>query len=95
MTVLKNLTHLNLTWTELTDAGLKELATMESLTSLSMSGIRKPTGNGLKKLTDAGVKELAALKNLTHLGLLGAEVTDDGIEKLRAALPKCEVVSGK
>jgi internalin A len=43
-------------------------------------------------VTDAGVKELAPLKQLTNLFLFGTSVTDDGVQELQKALPKCEVV---
>ena len=49
MTVLANLSTLNLDFTEVTDAGLKELTALKSLTEL---GVRDT------KVSDAGAKEL-------------------------------------
>ena len=46
---LKTLTTLNLACTQVTDAGLKELATLKNLTTLELA---------LTKVTDAGLKEL-------------------------------------
>ena len=70
--------------TGVTDAGLKELATLKNLTTLDLSN----TG-----VTDAGLKELAPLKNLTTLNLGGfTRVTDEGIKELQKALPKCKIV---
>jgi internalin A len=46
--------------TEITDAGLKELAGLKNLQWLDLSST---------KITDAGLKELAALKNLQTLDL--------------------------
>jgi hypothetical protein len=50
-----------------------------------------PFGLDLSKteLMDAGLKELANLKNLTSLSLCETKVTDDAVEKLQKALPKC------
>jgi internalin A len=88
---------LNLTLTQVGNAGLKELAVLKNLTTLKLSNTAV-TSAGLKELaalknltdldlrntevTDAGVKELAALKNLTHLDLRNTEVTDAGVKEL-------------
>lgn len=40
-------------------------------------------------LTDTGLKELTGLKHLTSLALCETKVTDDAVEALRKALPKC------
>jgi hypothetical protein len=64
---------LDLSGTDLTDAGLKELA---GLKSLQMLGI------GLTRVTDGGLKELAGLKNLQTLGLGATAVTDTGLKEL-------------
>jgi len=92
--------------TQVTDAGLKELATLTNLTTLYLGGT-DVTDAGLKelaalknlttldlfntKVTDAGLKELAALKNLTSLYLGGTQVTDAGVKELQQALPKCQI----
>jgi internalin A len=78
----EDVTTLNLTGTEVTDAGLKELALLKNLTTLELGG---PT------VTDTGLKELAALKNLTTLKLVFTEVTDTGVKELQKALPKCKI----
>jgi internalin A len=73
----------NLNFSKVTDAGLKELAPFKNLTTLSL---------GLAtKVTDAGLKELAQFKNLTKLALGGTKVTDAGVKELQTALPKCEI----
>ena len=54
----------------MTDAGLKELAPLQSLTALDLS---------FTDLTDAGLKELAALPNLTALRLINTGVTGAGL----------------
>ncbi|MSQ93286.1 MAG: hypothetical protein EXR98_01880 [Gemmataceae bacterium] len=69
--------------TEVTDAGLKELASLKSLHTLDLSGM---------EVTDAGLKELAGLKSLHTLDLSGMEVTDAGVAELRKALPDCKII---
>jgi hypothetical protein len=65
---------------EVTDAGLKEIASIKSLRSLGISN-RFNTG---PSITDAGLKELAPVKNLTLLDLDNIEVTDAGLKELTA-----------
>ena len=50
-----------------------------------------PFGLDLAKtdVADAGLKELAKVKNLSSLCLCETKVTDDAVEALRKALPKC------
>jgi Leucine-rich repeat (LRR) protein len=59
--------------THVTDAGLKELAGLKGLKTLSLRGTH---------VTDAGLKELAGLKNLQWLNLSGTHVTDAGLKEL-------------
>jgi RNA polymerase sigma factor (sigma-70 family) len=56
-----------------TDAGLKELARFKQLQMLDIS---------LNKITDAGLKNLGALKRLRTLYLTNTEVTDKGLKEL-------------
>src|SRR5438876_967448 len=83
--------------TQLTDAGLKELAVLKELETL---GLRDTpvTGAGLKhlaelsglkeldldttKVTDVGLKELPVLKGMQTLYLGGTQVTDTGMREL-------------
>ena len=53
-----------------------------------------PFGLFLSKteIMDAGLKELAKLKSLTSLCLCETKVTDDAVEELRKALPKCFIL---
>ena len=60
-------------WDDVTDARLKELAGLKSLTILNLGGT---------KVTDAGLKELTEIKSLTGLGLRFTAVTDTGMKQL-------------
>ena len=86
--------------TQVTDAGLKELAGLKNLQFLGLDNT-KVTDAGLKELagfqnlewldlratqvTDAGLKELAGLKKLHNLQLVGSRVTEAGLRE-RAGL---------
>ena len=74
--------QVKLTYTQVTDAGLKELAPLKNLKTLYL---------GYSQITDAGLLELAALQNLTALEVSGRGVTDEGIQKLQKLLPKCRI----
>ena len=102
----KPVISLDLYNTQVTDAGLKELAGLKNLTDLVLV-CKQETDAGLKELAglqnltylelysesvmDAGLKEFAALKNLTSLYLYNTKVTDAGMKELRKALPKCMI----
>jgi internalin A len=82
----KPVVKVNLADTNVTDAGLKELAPLKNLTILYLNET---------KVTDAGLKELAPLKNLTWLNLRDTQVTDTGLKELQQALPKCKILASK
>ena len=99
-------TNMNLSSTEFSDAGLKELSKAENLTGLYVSRTRV-TNAGIKELaafkhlhtlnafdtqiSDAGLKELAAMKQLKRLYLGNTKITDAGIREL-AALPQLNTI---
>jgi internalin A len=66
---------LDLGFTPVTDAGLKELAGLKNLQTLDLFRTA---------VTDAGLKELAVLKDLQTLELSGTDVTDLGLKELAA-----------
>ena len=77
-------TGVSLSFTRVTDAGLKELSVLKNLTRLDLD----ETG-----VTDAGLRELVIHKNLTLLDLRqNRTVTDAGVAELRKALPKCLIL---
>jgi len=78
MSELKQLRELDLSHSQVTDAGLKELASLQQLHTLRLRETN---------LTDAGLKHLAVLKQLKHLDVTGTQVTDRGFAELQKALP--------
>jgi hypothetical protein len=55
-----------------------------SLDSLSLA---------VTKVGDDRIPIVVTLKKLTHLNIKGSKITRAGFEKLKAALPKCQIVS--
>src|ERR1700722_7637913 len=74
LATLKKLRTLDLSHTEVTDAGLKELSPLKQLRTLKLSG----------SITDTGLKALAALPQLQTLDLHSTDVTDAGLKHLAA-----------
>jgi CheY-like chemotaxis protein len=68
---------LNLSMTEVTDAGLEALRDLNHLESLTLSFL---------KITDLGLGHLATLSSLTHLDLSVSAITGAGLESLRSLL---------
>jgi len=80
---LVNLEQLNLDKTQVTDAGLVHLRPLVRLKFIHL---------GHAKITDAGLENLTGMANLEKLVATYTDVTQGGVAKLRAALPKLEVV---
>lgn len=80
---LTNLTSLNLGKTNVTDAGLKHLAGMSKLNGLTLSNCR---------ITDAGVETLKRLSSLGYLDLRWTGVSQEAMEALEKAVPKCRIM---
>jgi hypothetical protein len=68
----------------LTDAGVKKLVSLTNLEFLHL---------GKTKITDEALTALAGLKKLKQLEVTHCDVTEQGIQKLKAALPEIEVKS--
>lgn len=79
---LEEVLSFDLSGTQVTGAGLRELAGLKSLNVLRLAETR---------VTDAGLKEVAALSELQWLVLARTDVTDDGLKHL-AGLQKLRIL---
>ena len=81
-----DITRLNLDMsTRITRAGVAHLAKISALEWLSLHGI--------DSIRDEDLPIFAGMANLKYLQLpLRAEISDDALEQLRAALPNCQVL---
>lgn len=79
---LEKVTALDLTGTQITDEGLKEVVKLQKLEALWLSNT---------KITDENLKELAKLQKLQELFLDGTKVTAAGVAELKKAMPNCEI----
>jgi len=105
---LEKVKRFGLSRSQITDAGLKEVAKLRQLQHLVLWQTQT-TDAGLKevaelenltelhiaytKVTDVGLKELAKLKKLTKLNLRSTKVTKAGVAELQKVFPKCDIVS--
>ncbi|MCE9532925.1 MAG: hypothetical protein K8T89_17645 [Planctomycetes bacterium] len=105
---LKDLTYLDLFRAGVTDSGVKELKEFKNLRFLDLSGNSAISGAGAKQLRDlakleilnisesgigdAGLMELTGLKKLKTLHALKTQVTSEGIDEFKKALPECNVL---
>ncbi len=73
---------LDLSGTQVSDAGLKEIAGLANLIHLDLSiGV---TSKQMRGVTDEGLKQLAGMKQLVSLDLSRTKVTDAGLKELHA-----------
>lgn len=77
------LTRLDLRKTKVTDKGVEALSGLKNLTYLNLYGT---------EVTDASLVALASMKSLTNLYLWETKVTEAGVARLKASLPKLDVV---
>ena len=66
----------------ITDADLEILRDFPGLQKLDLTG---------RPITDAAVPSISELANLRVLKMGGTRLTDDGVSRLRAALPSCVI----
>jgi Leucine-rich repeat (LRR) protein len=105
---LVTLKELDLTDTAITDAGLAELTSLTQLEELDLSftSIGDEGISHIKHLpqltrlrlqrtwvTDKAIDDLAAMQSLEFLDIYGSDISTEGAERLREALPDCEVFS--
>ena len=81
---LGKVTVVNLSRTQITDAGLKEVAKLQNLRDLVLIDTQ---------ITDAGLKDIAKLQQLRRLRLSNTKITKAGVAELQKALPKCKIRS--
>ena len=77
------LARLDLRKTKVTDKALEQLTAAKNLVYLNLFGT---------EITDAGLVSLAKIKTLRNVYLSDTKVTEAGVAKLKAALPKAEIV---
>lgn len=81
---LKNLRTLDLHKSQyFTDKGIAALKALPSLTKLELSYTR---------VTDGAIESLTELKGLKTIHLTGTRISADGLARLKAALPNCQVL---
>ena len=105
--IAPNVVEVDLSRTQVTDAGLQHIGKLGRLTHLNLNRT-EVTDSGIKhlaglrslewlnlygtKVTDACLPDLAKHKKLTALYIWNTAITDAGADKLRKALPKTKIV---
>jgi Leucine-rich repeat (LRR) protein len=79
---LKNLRNLSLENTGVTDAGLPQLSKLQTLQILSLVHTQ---------VTDGGLPNFTGMMNLRKLYLDGTWATETSTQRLRVALPDCDI----
>jgi hypothetical protein len=80
---IPTLTILNISGTDISDKGIKKISQLPELNWLLIQGT---------KVTDAGLDELSSLKKLGRLSISkDMNITSEGIQKLKKAIPKLQV----
>ena len=103
---LASIDELHLGFTKITDDSLQKLSRARTLRLLSVGGT-KVTDAGVKMVsehkglirlelgdtvvTDACIDDIAKLTELESLSLAGTKITEDGMKKLRRALPNAQI----
>ena len=80
---LTRLKSLELVNCDLSDKGFAELARSKTVARILLP---------CPSITDASVEHLASMKQLTTLDISGTRITEAGFNKLKAALPDCEIL---
>jgi CubicO group peptidase (beta-lactamase class C family)/predicted esterase len=80
---MQQLEYLGVRANVITDEGVKHIAKLTNLERLHL---------GETKISDAAIPYIAKLTRLKKLYIHDTAITSAGIEQLRAALPKCEIV---
>jgi len=83
---LKRLRVLKLSYSEITDDGLRTLAALDQVEKLSLTGS--------SHVDDRAMSELAKWKSLKYLDVQGTKVTPQGVATLEKAKPGIVILSG-
>jgi hypothetical protein len=102
-----SLKRLHIDRTAITDAGLKDIAKLKLLTSLSLDSNPKITDKGIHELTaltelqnlqvagtpitDKSVPSFAKMKKLKSLFIVDTRITPKGVAELGKLLPGCNI----
>jgi len=78
----KDLVHIDVSETSVTDAGMKSLLGMNKLEKLNVSETA---------VTDESIEVLIQLKSLKRLDISGTEISTEGISRLKASLKTVEI----
>ena len=78
-----NLTWLNLKNTQVTDRGIQNIVKLPYLSYLNLVS---------SKVTDQCIDSLAKMKNLKEVYFWNSDVTENGVKRLRAALPDSKIL---
>ena len=106
LNAIQNVIWLNLAGTEISNAGLQNLAGMplkklhlertqvgdEGMAAVAKLSELEYLNLYGTKVTDAGLEQLKGLKNLKKIYLWQSAATAEGMQKLRDVLPDCQVV---
>jgi hypothetical protein len=104
---LTELKHLSLPTSKVTDKGLAHLVNLKRLESLRLwsgritdeglktisgiEGLKGLTLFGASNVTEAGLQHLAGMKHLNFLHIADATLSPAAIDRLKQALPRCQV----
>ncbi len=88
---LPELVLLDLCDCAITDKGLRSLGHFKQLQHLWLSKTIRYGENDRSQLTDGAVEYLSTLKTLIDLQIADSQLTDDGLSRLREALPKTNI----
>ena len=84
LTAMTKLEYIHLMGSKVTDNGLRHLSRFPNLKSVCIRNT---------PFTDKGLEYLKPLRNLVEISLLdGTQVTAQGVDALKAALPNCKIV---
>ena len=83
LSTLRSLVELNLDYTAVDDHALSLLKQLPNLKDLYLD---------MAKVTDASVDDLVSIPSLQSLNLYHTLVTEKGLARLKAGLPRCGIV---